>query len=63
MKHYQHLIESFTLITGGKGAFEFRVDGELLYSKWESGRHAQPGEILDIFRDLVGPDTPTYPQS
>lgn len=63
MKNYQHLIESFTLITGSKGAFEFRVNGELLYSKWESGRHAQPGEILSIFRDLVGPDTPTYPQS
>jgi selenoprotein W-related protein len=63
MKHYQHLIESFALITGSKGAFEFRVDGELLYSKWESSRHAQPGEILDIFRAFVGPNIPTYPQS
>jgi selenoprotein W-related protein len=63
MKHYQHLVESFTLITGSKGAFEFRVNGDLLYSKWDSGRHAQPGEILDIFRAFVGPNTPTYPQS
>jgi selenoprotein W-related protein len=63
MSNYQHLIESFTFIMGSKGVFEFTVDGETLYSKKALGRHAEPGEILELFRELVGPDTPTYPQS
>lgn len=63
LSNYQHLLESFTFIMGSKGAFEFKVDGETLYSKKEIGRHAEPGEILELFRELVGPDTPTYPQS
>jgi len=63
LKNYQHIIQSFTFITGSKGAFEFRVDGELLYSKKELGRHAEPEEILGIFRQYVGPETAVYPQS
>lgn len=63
LSNYQHLIESFTLITGSKGAFEFTVDDELLYSKKALGRHAEPGEILSLFQELIGPDTPVYPQS
>lgn len=59
---YQHLIEDFGLIMGSKGAFEFRVNGELLYSKQTiQRRHAEPGEILALFRELVGPDVPVYP--
>ncbi|MCB8916564.1 MAG: hypothetical protein H6666_01455 [Ardenticatenaceae bacterium] len=62
MADYQHLIEDFGLIMGSKGAFEFRVNGELLYSKQTiQRRHAEPGEILALFRELVGPDVPVYP--
>ncbi len=63
LSNYQHLIKSFTFITGSKGAFEFIVNGETLYSKNENGRHAQPEEILDLFKEYVGPDVPTYPQA
>jgi selenoprotein W-related protein len=59
---YQHIIESFTFITGAGGIFDFRVDGELLFSKKALGRHAEPGEILALFRHHVGPSTPTYPR-
>jgi predicted Rdx family selenoprotein len=63
LSNYQHVIETFTFITGAKGAFEFRVDGDLIFSKKTmQGRHAQPGEILELFREIVGPDVPTYPQ-
>lgn len=62
MANYQHVIENFTFITGTKGAFELRVDDDLLYSKKSTGRHAEPGEIQQIFRDFVGPDTPIYPK-
>ena len=62
--HYQHVIKTFTFITGSKGAFEFTVNGELLYSKHTlQKRHAEPGEILKLFQDIVGPDVPVYPQS
>jgi selenoprotein W-related protein len=49
LTNYQHVIESLTLVTGSKGVFDVTVDGELLYSKGSTGRHAEPGEVLDLF--------------
>jgi len=57
---YQHVIESLTLYTGDKGVFDVIVDGEVLYSKHREGRHADPGEILELFTQWVGPDVPRY---
>jgi selenoprotein W-related protein len=34
------------LIEGGGGIFDVRVDGELIYSKHETGRFPEHGEIL-----------------
>ena len=63
LSHYQHVIKSFTFITGSKGAFEFKVNDELIYSKQTlQMRHAEPGEILALFQEIVGPDVPVYPQ-
>jgi selenoprotein W-related protein len=63
MSNYHHVIESFQLITGSKGTFEFAVDGNLLYSKRSMGRHAEPGEVLRLFQELIGPDVEPYPKS
>ena len=57
---YQHVIEDLRLVTGSKGVFEVLVDGQVLYSKRAEGRHAKPGEVLERFRKLVGPDVPVY---
>ena len=57
---YQHVIEDLRLVTGSKGVFDVRVDGEMLYSKHAEGRHANPGEVLDRFRALVGPKVREY---
>ena len=63
LSHYQHIIESFTFITGSGGAFEFKVNGDLIYSKKTmQKRHAEPGEVLALFKEIVGPDVPIYPQ-
>jgi selenoprotein W-related protein len=62
LTHYQHIIETFTFITGTKGAFEFKVNDELLYSKKQLGRHAEPGEVLTLFQELIGPGVEPYPQ-
>ncbi len=45
---------------GSAGAFEVVVDGKNIYSKIDTDRHAEDGEILDLFTDLVGPDVPRY---
>ncbi len=60
LSNYQHVIDDLTLVTGDKGVFDVKVDGDLLYSKHETGRHAEPGEVLALFTDLVGPDVPRY---
>ncbi len=39
---------------GGSGVFDVTVDGEMLYSKKENGRHAEDGEVLSLFSELVG---------
>ena len=57
---YQHVIESLTLVTGAKGIFDVEVDGEMLYSKHATGRHAEPGELLELFRDRYGADVTPY---
>jgi len=50
---YQHVIADVTMITGSKGVFDVVVDGETLFSKRAIGRHAQPGEMLDLFRERI----------
>lgn len=60
---YQHIIEELRFITSSGGAFEIRVNDDLIYSKKTiQRRHAEPGEVLAMFREIVGPDVPTYPQ-
>ncbi len=60
LSNYQHVIDDLTVVTGDKGVFDVMVDGEMLYSKHETGRHAEPGEVLGLFAALVGPDVPRY---
>ena len=48
------------LIPSGGGRFELVVDGDLVYSKKATGRHANDGEVLQIFEGIVGPDVPKY---
>lgn len=46
-------IASWTLIPSTGGVFEFTVDGDLLYSKRATGRHAAPGEIRQLLTDKI----------
>lgn len=62
MSNYQHVIESFRFITGSKGVFHFVADGQTLFSKKEIGRHAEPGEIIKLFQEYIGPDIEPYPK-
>lgn len=48
LAEFEPHIGQITLITGKSGAFEVTVDGDLVYSKHETGRHAE-------YEDIAGP--------
>jgi len=54
LKNYEHIIEDMTLVPSDGGRFEVTVNGELLYSKLGTHRHAEPGEVLGLVRKMVG---------
>ncbi len=60
LSNYQHVIERLDLVMGGSGVFDVVVDGEVLYSKHQTGRHANDGEVLDLFADKYGQGVPRY---
>jgi len=54
LKQYEHVIESMTLVPSDGGRFEVTVNGHLLFSKLQTHRHAEPGEVVGLVRKLVG---------
>lgn len=52
------IIKTIDLIPSSKGRFEVTLDGDLIFSKASLGRHAQPGEIVKIVRERIGPEIP-----
>ena len=54
LKHYEHLVEEIKLIPSDGGRFEVTVNGQLLYSKLATHRHAEPGEVLGLVRKMAG---------
>ena len=54
LKNYEHVIENITLVPSEGGRFEVTVNGQLLYSKLNLHRHAEPGEVLGLVRKMVG---------
>jgi selenoprotein W-related protein len=53
LKDYEHVIESVTLIPSDGGRFEVSVNGQTIYSKMETKRHAEAGEIVSIISKMV----------
>ena len=51
IKHYEHDIESITLVPSDGGRFEVEVNDKLLFSKLATNRHAMPGEIMKLMND------------
>jgi len=43
-------VESLTAIPSKGGKFEVIVNDELIYSKVETGRHAEPGEVYNLVK-------------
>ena len=54
LKNYEHVIETIMLVPSEGGRFEVIVNGQLLYSKLQLHRHAEPGEVLGLVKKIVG---------
>ena len=53
LKNFEHLMDSATLIPSDGGRFEVSVNGQLIYSKLSTKRHAEAGEIINIIFKIV----------
>lgn len=56
MQGWANVIEQVDLVPGSGGAFEVTVDGELVFSKKTLKRHAEPGEVVGLVRERIGPE-------
>lgn len=53
LKQFEAHIESLELIPSDGGRFEVSVNGNLVYSKLQTKRHAEPGEVVGLVRKLI----------
>jgi selenoprotein W-related protein len=50
---YEPEIESVTLVPSDGGRFEISVNDRLIYSKLQTHRHAEPGEVVGLVQKLL----------
>jgi selenoprotein W-related protein len=55
---YGQKVSSINLIPGSGGVFEFYLNETLLYSKLETGRHTEEGEILSLIEKALSWPSP-----
>ena len=46
----EQTVEMIEIVPSGGGVFEVTVDGESIYSKKQTKRHAEPGEVMGSLR-------------
>ncbi len=51
-------LESVTLVRGQGGVFEVKVNGELIYSKKETGKYPELHELKPLLREKITPGVP-----
>ena len=50
---FEAQIESFTLVPSDGGRFELSVNGKLVYSKLQTGRHVDKGELVGLVKGFL----------
>ena len=64
MANYQHMVSELTLVPGGGGVFDViaEQDGEvsMIYSKRQTGRQANEGEVVAALGALLPAGTHRY---
>ena len=53
LEKYGQEVKSIDLIPTSGGKFEFYLNGDLLYSKIETDRHTEDGEILGLIEKAL----------
>jgi selenoprotein W-related protein len=53
IRQFEAEIESLSLVPSAGGRFEVTVNGQLLYSKLATQRHAEKGELAKIIQKYV----------
>jgi len=53
LKAFEADIESFTLVPSDGGRFEFTVNDQLLYSKLQTNRHVESGEMTHLVKKYM----------
>ena len=52
-KELEKQIETFNLLPSEGGRFEFSVNGELIFSKIKTFRHAEEGELKKVLKQYL----------
>ena len=50
LKNFEYQIGDLTLVPSDGGKFEVSVNDKLIYSKLQTMRHAEPGEVVGLVR-------------
>ncbi|MBT3338797.1 MAG: hypothetical protein HN855_03290 [Anaerolineae bacterium] len=50
---FEYNIEAIELIPSDGGKFEVTVGDNLVYSKLQTKRHAEPGEVLGLVKQVI----------
>ena len=53
LKEFEYKLEGLTLVPSDGGKFEVTVGGNLVYSKLQTMRHAEPGEVVGLVRKVI----------
>ena len=53
LKEFEYQLEGLTLVPSDGGRFEVKVDEHLVYSKLQTHRHAEPGEVVGLVRKVI----------
>jgi selenoprotein W-related protein len=53
LKKFEPEIENLTLVPSDGGKFEVQINGTLIYSKLQTKRHAEPGEVMGLVEKFI----------
>jgi selenoprotein W-related protein len=53
LKEFEYQLGGLTLIPSDGGKFEVKIDDRLVYSKLQTHRHAEPGEVVGLVRKII----------
>jgi selenoprotein W-related protein len=53
LKEFEYQLGGLTLVPSDGGKFEVKVDDHLVYSKLQTHRHAEPGEVVGLVRKII----------